>query len=460
MEIFRSQEGQSLLEVLIALTIIVIIMSGIFPLLGTQILGIVDSQDRIEAMYLAREGVQASRAIHSRSFHELLDGIHGLSLTNGSWQWSGSSDQYDKFTRSVTISSPDLVTKQISSQILWTDTSGLQQTLDFTFNALFTDWYQIDVWGNWTDLQLLGQIDIGATAQGNGIDTDGITAFIAASAATGKPKLYSFNVANKSAPVLLQSLDTGDSLNDVVMYGNYIFTAGTKDNEELRVFDASNPSSMIPVTVINLSLDAKKLIIQNTSLFVVAEQTLFIFDIGNPAAPTLLSSSALASAGNDIDVVNDRAYIATGADISEVQIFDISNFSSPVLIDSIDIVGIADALSLNAQENFIIIGMGSNSAGAELFLYDITDPFSPILRSAVEQSNDVMAIEFAIPYVFIGTADANEELKIYDFRDTQSPVKIDFINLSQLVRDMIMKDNTLYATVRSQDSLKIIGPSL
>lgn len=458
MAISSRQEGQSILEVLVSLTIMFIITAAIFPLLGGQILGVVDEHDRIQAMYLAREAVQAGRAIHSRGFNELVDGTHGLQVSNGEWTLSGNSDEVDKFTRSMTITSPDLVTRKVTSQVFWTNTSGIIESLSFTFTALFTDWLDIEAWGDWSNLTVYGQEDIGPSATPRGLDTDGTYAYIAAAAASSKESLYSFDVTNQATPTLLDSETDLGNLNDVVIYGSYLFVAGEVTDKELMVYDISNPADLQQLLTYDLNTPGIEMIADGQYLYLITGSALDVFDVTTPTSPSLVGSVAISGVAENFDKKGDNIYVATSDDNAEVQIFDVSTPSSPSLLTSIDIAGTEDALSVNIQDEFVAIGTDAKSSGGEILFYNITDLNSITFEGEVEIGSGVTATEFVIPYMFVGSLDSNAEFQVYDVRDLSAPSFISQLNVSQLVQDMTLLNNKIYLALRSQDSLKIIGP--
>lgn len=74
---------------------------------------------RTRAVFIANEGIEASRAIRDKSFAGLVNGTYGIGTTTGTWAFAGTSDTQDIFTRSVAIATVDSVTKQVTSTVTW-----------------------------------------------------------------------------------------------------------------------------------------------------------------------------------------------------------------------------------------------------------------------------------------------------------------------------------------------------
>ncbi len=75
--------------------------------------------DRVRAVMLAEEGLEAARNIRDVGFRNLTDGTHGISLVGNQWTLSGFEDITDIYRRRIVISSVDSSTKLVTSTITW-----------------------------------------------------------------------------------------------------------------------------------------------------------------------------------------------------------------------------------------------------------------------------------------------------------------------------------------------------
>src|SRR3989344_4173885 len=111
LKIMQMERGQSLLEVLIAVSVFLIVSSSAIVLTsgGQDLLG--DTAQETQSLEYVAEGVEAVRTIRDVSWAGLADGTHGLTLLGGAWQFSGASDSRDIFTRTVAVQTIDQFTK-------------------------------------------------------------------------------------------------------------------------------------------------------------------------------------------------------------------------------------------------------------------------------------------------------------------------------------------------------------
>lgn len=132
-----NQRGFSLVEILLA--------SGLFAMLVLIFAGVlvfgqestIRAGQRGRAIFLANEGLEAARSIRDQNFNNLTIGNFGLQ-SNGQWSLVSNSDTNDIFTRTLNIANVDDHTKQITSQVQWTQSGG--SVVSVALTTLLTDW--------------------------------------------------------------------------------------------------------------------------------------------------------------------------------------------------------------------------------------------------------------------------------------------------------------------------------
>jgi Tfp pilus assembly protein PilV len=139
-EKWKNNKGQSLVEVLIALSIFVLGVAAIGLLILDASVSSRQSVERTQATLLAKEGLEASRSLRDADFDNLAAGTHGLALSSDVWTFSGTSDTQGQFTRSITISDIDVDTKKVDSSVTWAISEERQGTVVLT--DYLTDWIQ------------------------------------------------------------------------------------------------------------------------------------------------------------------------------------------------------------------------------------------------------------------------------------------------------------------------------
>ncbi len=120
------QNGQTLIELLIAIGIFVIVVSGLaYFILDSYVSGRL-AEEIIVANFLAKEGIEAAKSIRDNDWLALDIGEYGLMILGNNWVFSGAeedvSDLLGKGTRKIIIeelSPADPDRKKITSRISW-----------------------------------------------------------------------------------------------------------------------------------------------------------------------------------------------------------------------------------------------------------------------------------------------------------------------------------------------------
>ena len=141
-------KGQSLIELIIAIGVFVIVISGLsFLILESFVSGRLASEVTI-ANFLAEEGMEATRSIRDNSWNDLTAGNHGLAiLGNNNWVFQGSQedigDQLRGGTRIIEIEDIDPDRKRVISQITWQFTEGRPQEVRLI--SYLTNWQKVSL---------------------------------------------------------------------------------------------------------------------------------------------------------------------------------------------------------------------------------------------------------------------------------------------------------------------------
>jgi Tfp pilus assembly protein PilV len=114
-----SRSGLSIFEVVIAVAIFAVITAGFAGAYALSLKSRRVAGDRIHAVFLAEEGLEAAQNIRDSNFSSMVNGTWGLATTSNKWTLSGSQDVNAGFTRQIVITSADSSTKQIVANVSW-----------------------------------------------------------------------------------------------------------------------------------------------------------------------------------------------------------------------------------------------------------------------------------------------------------------------------------------------------
>ena len=117
--------GQSIVEVIIAVSIFLIIAgSSVITVIGSLSASRLAEEETIATTY-AVEGLEAVESIRNRDWDNLTDGTYGLNKSLGLWELDGSSETLGRYTRVIQVDTvqrdgtPDPNAKLVTSTVGW-----------------------------------------------------------------------------------------------------------------------------------------------------------------------------------------------------------------------------------------------------------------------------------------------------------------------------------------------------
>jgi len=399
-----------MVELLLAVAVFAILVTG---LIGALVYGRASTDDagnRARAALLADEGLEAARSIGRAAFANLVNGTYGIVQSGNIWTFSGTNDVSGIYTRQVTVASGiDANHKTITSTITWNGGTG---------NDTLTAVTQIDNWVAstklWSAATQPGALDLSSTNDATKVAIAGNYAYVARN--TGTPNFAVVNISTPATPVLTGSLTLAGNPSNVFVKGNYAYVSNTSTTGELQIIDISTPATPVLKSTFNAAGTAGAgkgvYVVGNYAYLARAANTatgeLTIVDVSNPLSPVLKGAYNNNVNMNEVYVANNYAYLASGADTTELLVINVSLPASPVLAGSLDLTGTTDATTITGQGTVVYVGQGT-----ALSAVNVANPALPALLNTFTAAgviNDV-AVDLNGTFAFLGTASTTGEFQ-------------------------------------------------
>lgn len=469
----KQNEGQSLIELLVALGIFVMSISAGFQLFfGGQNLSI-DSANVGLASDYGQEAVEAVRTIQDRNWSELTDGSHGLVFQNNEWMFGSSSanESRDIFTRTIAVGTVDSNTKIATTTITWQTDPLRTQTVELVerltnYQEPLKGCVSDPISGNWAAPRVIGSADIGAGNSGTDLALKLPYVFVSGTASTAsKPDLFVFNVTNEAAPSLVQSINIGSGgINALYVKDNYLYAASPNDNTELLIFNIADPANPNQVGSYNMTGSSNAVAVAAFGDTVAvgrldsATYELTFFNVTDPASPSIISQIATDGTVYDFYVAYKELYLVSEESDPDVWIYDITDTLNPTLITNYDIPGETEDRTIYVQEKGgtnILVG----NEGNELITIGATNTAQMFVRDRIDIGNDVNDITCVEgDLLFLATDNSTKEFLIINGADPDNLVEYSYLNFPQVASGIEYAMNRVYVSVRSNDAFKIVGP--
>jgi len=161
-----------------------------------------------------------------------------------------------------------------------------------------------------------------------------------------------------------------------------------------------------------------------------AKPDIFVFDVSNPASPSLVASRDIGSRGiNALSLKDNYLYAASSNDNKELIIFDISSPTNIAEVGSINLTGSAGGLSVSAFSNVAAIGRRENE-GTELYFIDVTNHALPVLITSFEVGEDVNDLNATETRLYVASEADSGELGIFNISTPTIPNLITYHDIA------------------------------
>lgn len=451
------KKGQSIVEVLVAIGVITISISAVITVAFGNQSAILDAKNRNQALQIAKSNLEENRAIGKSDFISL----------------DSNSETEGIYLKEIIVENLAPHKKSILSRVSW-DAQSISKNVEIA--TIVTDPEEAQnqggdtggggLTGDWQNPQTLGSINLGPGNSATGLDVINKIVYLSASAsAAEKVDFFVIDATDGQNPIITASINTGPTLNDVDASAGYAYVANNDIAAQLQVIDVSDINNPQLITsfqlpgVIDPNGVGKTIFYYDSKVFIGTPNLelspeFYAIDVSNPSSPTLLGSKEIGGDVNSIYVANNTAYISTSLDTEELKILDIENPSSIAEIGSYNGDGTNDGNATYVVDNDLFLGR--LLGGDEFKILDIENPGAIEEIGELSVSTDINGIVVRDELAFMGTNDANNELKIWNISDPSNIVLWSSLNFPQIITSLDYEDNRVYAAVRSNDGLRII----
>ncbi len=181
--------------------------------------------------------------------------------------------------------------------------------------------------------------------------------------ASGAPQEFLIiNVSNPLAPSIVSGLSgVGNEINDIYVSNNHAYL-GTEDaSRGMIVIDVNNPASPSVLGSINVGDHVYGIYLKSEDKVLVGEKTKFyIINASSTSNMTISGSALIDNKTRDIVSAGSLAFLATENANKEFQVYDISNPASPSLWSYFNFPQIATGIDY--EDNIVYVSVRSNDA--------------------------------------------------------------------------------------------------
>lgn len=441
------QAGFSVIEVVLAAATFALIVTSLFGAYYYGEVSLKTAGNRQRAVLYAEEGLEAVRNIRDNSFQNLVDGTYGLAINNGVWNLQGSTDTNSIFTRTVTISSLDVNTKQITSVVTWRNT--LQRTGRVALLSHLTNWAGQQ---SWVTPTLGSCLNISGGQDAQKIDLKGTQAYIVTDSASAS--FVSISVADPAFPHQTSAIGLQNNPRNLFVLGNYAYISSRNNSQELQVINIQNPDSVSQVGSFDAAGngDGNGIYVVNNTAYMAREagtEEFHTLNVTQPTTPSQLGQRDLTSTANEVYVSGNYAYLASANDSQELTVINISNPASPTVAGSYNLPGTADATTITGFGNSVALGRSDG----RVHILSVSTPASPQLVGTYTGTGVVNDLDVGISNtrLFVVGSNPSAEFLVLNITDPTTPQVLGTYNAPGVL------NGVKYSS--SQNAVYVVGSS-
>lgn len=489
----RHSKGMSTFELLLAFSILSLSLTAVISMVYGNQSAMVDTQTTTEALNRAQKFIEQERALAASDF---------LAASTTSTTESIGSQTY---TEAMLVADITPCKKIATSTVSWNNGTLRPQKIELA--TILTDIPGTRALGG----------DCPTSAPVNGWTNP--TRFASDTFSPGKPlaldvldrivyvaedKTPFLMIANTKNATLHQTnglfvtytngFDAGNQINsiDAIQWTNpatgakkvYVFAAMNTTSNQLKVIDVTVPTAPNVVSVVSLSScvtgsfpQGWQVLAYGNRLYLTVRETagpeLHVFDISTPSTPTELSIGSGSCKGLELTdtaeqmAVHDQTvggiskrylYLATDESDREIRVLDVTNSLSISEATHVDLAGGQDGASVYLLGTKLYFGRKSVASGAELYLYDASNPVTGLLLlGSKDIGTDVLGIRVAGPLAFLATGKTNQEFQVWNIANPAAITNVAVYNFGNVVGAGIdYEPDFIYATGQSTPNFQML----
>ncbi len=280
--------------------------------------------------------------------------------------------------------------------------------------------------------QIIGAVDGGA----NGFEIIGNMAYMTGTSYDPASGIFSnvqlIDISVPDSPVTVGSFQTTGSAEDISVSGNIAYVADGFSG--LQIINISNPAVPELISTIDTPGKAVRVAISDQMIYIAdSDNGLQIIDAHDPVNPIL--RGAVYSTGNwasDVIVIGNMAYVAANA----FQAINIENPDNPVIVDSLETSGVAQAISISDSKAYVA---HSNDG---LQIIDISNPANLQLLSSIPMPDTASAVTVVGSTAYVAANFSGTQ--VVDISDSLNPEILSTISTPNRASKITVIDNTAY----------------
>jgi hypothetical protein len=366
----------------------------------------------------------------------------GGTTSSGSITWDGEMGNGGPLSLGNSLLSITAVPYAFTANTLSTNNSGGLQLLQFASGSSAGTITLPDVAGYAVIAQTTPAAETGST---NITGNSTAASFLASSATdaldTTVAGALNVGTTNATSIVLNQNTSLASTLR---------LSVGTTGTATSQLY----VSGSVPTTVmgsVSVISSPRTIFTQGNYAYITDNGALQILDISNPVSPIIVSTTGVNPYAVAIYVQGNYAYILGTPASNTLQVLNISNPTYPVIVATVALV-VTNGWTIYVQGNYAYVG------GDSLAIFNISNPSNPIIVDNLITGGSNRSIYVQGNYAYV-VNNGNNNLQIYNISNPTSPVSLGSVATGGSPYSVYVQGNYAYVANYGSGTLQIINIS-
>ncbi len=225
------------------------------------------------------------------------------------------------------------------------------------------------------------------------------------------------NVPGGSAICLnsLATIATGSQPVSVAVSGSHAYVVDQNSNT-MRVFNISDPAAPTLTATIGTGSAPGSVAISGSHAYVVnfASATMQVFNISDPAAPTLSATIATGLWPFSVAVSGSHAYVVNNGSYN-MMVFNISDPAAPTLSATIATGLWPVSVAVSGSHAYVV-----NSSSYNMMVFNISDPAAPTLSATIATGSGPWSVAVSGSHAYVVNTSSNS-MQVFNISDPAAP---------------------------------------
>jgi hypothetical protein len=155
-----------------------------------------------------------------------------------------------------------------------------------------------------------------------------------------------------------------------------------------------------------------------------------VYNISNPAAPSLSGTYNIVGTPNNIFVSGNYAYVTSNDATRKLQIVNISNPAAPVSAGNYTISNTYGGRGVFVSGNYAYVMM---SGGANFTVINVSNPAAPTLAGSATITGTLAEVVVSGNYAYVASSSTSAEMQVVDVTNPAAPARVYTMNMSGTV---------------------------